>query len=131
MTKQELSQLYYLVKEIKLKRQQLEQLRTIAEGTTVELTGMPHGTGIKDKVGNVAADIADIKAILELKIQEYYYQYNRLTRYIESIDDSLIRQIMTLRYIELKEWNDVANVIGGGNTEGSIKQMAYRYLKNH
>ena len=131
MTNKELSQLYYLVKEIKLKRQQLEQLRTIAEGTTVELTGMPNGTGVNDKVGNIAADIADIKAILELKIQEYYYQYNRLTRYIESIDDSLVRQIMTLRYIELKEWNDVANVIGGGNTEGSVKQMAYRYLKNH
>lgn len=128
MTKQELSQLYYLVKEIKLKRQQLEQLRTIAEGTTVELTGMPHGTGIKDKIGNVAADIADIKAILELKIQEYYYQYNRLTRYIESIDDSLIRQIMTLRYIELKEWNDVADLVGGNNTEDSVKKRVYRYL---
>lgn len=128
MTNQELSQLYYLVKEIKLKRQQLEQLRTIAEGTTVELTGMPHGTGIKDKIGNVAADIADIKAILELKIQEYYYQYNRLTRYIESIDDSLIRQIMTLRYIELKEWNDVADLVGGNNTEDSVKKRVYRYL---
>ena len=128
MTNQELSQLYYLVKEIKLKRQQLEQLRTIAEGTTVELTGMPHGTGIKDKIGNVAADIADIKAILELKIQEYYYQYNRLTRYIESIDDSLIRQIMTLRYIELKEWNDVADLVGGYNTEDSVKKRVYRYL---
>ncbi|MBC8612089.1 hypothetical protein H8702_13405 [Massilimaliae timonensis] len=128
MTNKELSQLYYLVKEIKLKRQQLEQLRTIAEGTTVELTGMPHGTGINDKVGNIAADIADIKAILELKIQEYYYQYNRLTRYIESIDDSLVRQIMTLRYIELKEWNDVADMVGGNNTEDSVKKRVYRYL---
>jgi hypothetical protein len=128
VTNKELSQLYYLVKEIKLKRQQLEQLRTIAEGTTVELTGMPHGTGINDKVGNIAADIADIKAILELKIQEYYYQYNRLTRYIESIDDSLVRQIMTLRYIELKEWNDVADMVGGNNTEDSVKKRVYRYL---
>lgn len=131
MTNQELSQLYYLDREIKLKAKQLEQLYAVAEGTTQKLTGLPHGTETKDKVGNTVADIADIKAILELKRQEYYHQYNCLTRYIESIDDSQLRQIMTLRYIKLKKWNEVADEVGGNNTEDSVKKRTYRYLDKH
>ena len=131
MTNKELSQLYYLDKEIKLKSKQLEQLYAVAEGTTQKLTGLPHGTETKDKVGNTVADIADIKAILELKRKEYYHQYNCLTRYIESIDDSQLRQIMTLRYIKLKKWNEGADVVGGNNTEDSVKKRTYRYLNKN
>lgn len=114
MDKRELSQLYYLSKEIVMKREQLCKLQAIATGTAAQLTGLPGSTDKKDKVGKIAAEIADIKALLELKLQEYYYQYNRLTRYIEGIDDSLMRQIMTLRYVEMLSWNDVAARIGGG-----------------
>lgn len=104
MTKKELSQLYYLSNEIIINRELLAKLQADAESTTAQLTGMPGTSGKKDKVGKTAADIADIKAILELKMQEYYHKLNRIMRYIESIDDSLTRQIMTLRYVEMMTW---------------------------
>lgn len=130
MTKKELSQLYYLSKEIKTKEEQLEQLKAIAESTTAQLTGMPHASGANDKIGKTAAEIADIKALIQLKIQEYWHEYNRLMRYINDIDDSLVRQIMTLRYINGMTWNAVADTIGG-NTDDSVRKMHDRYLLNH
>lgn len=130
MTKKELSQLYYLSKEIKTKEEQLEQLKAIAESTTAQLTGMPHASGANDKIGKTAAEIADIKALIQLKIQEYWHEYNRLMRYINDIDDSLVRQIMTLRYINGMKWNAVADTIGG-NTEDSVRKTHDRYLSNH
>lgn len=130
MTKKELSQLYYLSKEIKTKEEQLEQLKAIAESTTAQLTGMPHASVANDKIGKTAAEIADIKALIQLKIQEYWHEYNRLMRYINDIDDSLVRQIMTLRYINGMTWNAVADTIGG-NTDDSVRKMHDRYLLNH
>ena len=62
MTKKELSQLYNLSKEIKAKEEQLEQLKAIAESTTAQLSDMPHGSGVSDKIGKTVAEIADIKA---------------------------------------------------------------------
>ena len=130
MTNRELSQLYYLKQEIEMKRRKIHELETIAEDTASKIIGTPHPLGINDKIGTTAAEIAYIKAILSLNVQEYYYQYNRLLRYIETIDDSLVRQIMTYRYIDLMTWNDVADTIGGGNTEDSVKKKVYRFLES-
>ena len=108
----------------------MEQLKAIAESTTAQLSDMPHANGANDKIGKTAAEIADIKALIQLKIQEYWHEYNRLMRYINDIDDSLVRQIMTLRYINGMKWNAVADTIGG-NTDDSVRKMHDRYLLNH
>ncbi len=128
--KKELSQLYWLSKEIKAKEEQLAQLRAIAESTTAPLSDLPHRSGANDKIGKTAAEIADIKALIQLKVQEYWHEYNRLMRYINGIDDSLVRQIMTLRYINGMTWNAVADTIGG-NTEDSVRKIHDRYLRKH
>ena len=67
MTKKELSQLYWLNREIEQDKKRLAELETSATNcTTGEITGMPHGTGNMDKLGNYAAEIADLKALIEL-----------------------------------------------------------------
>lgn len=129
MTKKELSQLYNLSEEIKAKEEQLEQLKAIAESTTSQLSDMPHGSGVSDKIGKTVAEIADIKSLIQLKIQEYWHEYNRLMRYINSIDDSLVRRIMELRHIKGMKWNAVADVIG--TNENAVKQTYSRYLRSH
>lgn len=50
--------------------------------------------------------------------------------YISSIDDSLVRQIVRLRFIDGLSWTAVAHRIGGGNTENSVKVVFHRYLKS-
>ncbi|WP_039652106.1 hypothetical protein [Clostridium tyrobutyricum] len=131
MNKKELSQLYYLNREIEQLKSRIEELECIAVSDTSRITGMPHVTGISDKVGRYAAEIADLKGLLDLNLKKCFYELNRLNRYIESIDDSQMRMIMTLRYVNELSWRQIAFSIGGGNTEDSIKKLAYRYLKKN
>ena len=131
MNKRELSQLYYLNREIEQLKSRIEELECIAVSDTSRITGMPHVTGISDKVGRYAAEIADLKELLDLNLKKCFYELNRLNRYIEGIDDSQMRMIMTLRYVNGLSWRQIAFSIGGGNTEDSIKKLAYRYLKKN
>lgn len=127
MTKKELSGLYYLNKEIEQEKRKLAELEATATDTSVKISGLPHVGGISNKTA-LAAEIADARAIIQAKINLSVVEYNRLNRYIASIDDSLIRQIISLRYINGLSWVQVAMSIGGGNTEDGIKKACYRYL---
>ena len=130
MTIKELSQLYYLNKEILQQRKRLGELEALSTNTTPQLSGMPHASGVSDKVAKCAEEITDLKALISLNIQKYWYERNRLERYISGIEDSLTRQVFTLRFVDGLTWVQVAHRIGG-NTEGSVKATCYRYLENH
>lgn len=129
MTVKELSQLYYLNREIEMDKKRLRELEVLAVSTSPSFTGMPCGHGVSDKVGRYAAEIVDLKGIIEAKHQQCLYERNRLERYIADIDDSLLRQVLTYRFINGLPWEQVAACVGGSNTAGSVKMMCYRHLK--
>ena len=112
MTKKELSQLYYLKKEIKEQQRRLSELEAAATDCSVKITGLPSGKGISDKIGNYAAQIADLKALLDLNLKKCFYELNQLDRFIRGVEDSQMRVILTLRYIQGLSWQRVAYAIG-------------------
>ena len=119
MTLQELSQLYYLNREIEMDQRRLSP----------SLTGMPSGGGEQDKVGLYAAEIADLRGIIEAKHQQCLYERNRLERYIAGIEDSFLRQVFTYRFVNGLPWKQVAACIGGGNSGDGCRMMVTRYLE--
>lgn len=128
MTKKELSQLYYLNREIEHLKTRIAELECVATSCTANITGLPHASGISDKIGKYAAEIADLKELLDLNLKKCFYEFNRLNRYIQSIDDTQVRMILTLRYVNGLCWNQVAESIGGGNTEASVRMKHNRFL---
>ena len=128
MTKKELSQLYYLNREIEIEKRKLEELETAATSATAKITGLPHVGGVSKKTENYAILIAEQRELVELKIKQSIIEYNRLNRYINSIDDSFIRQILTLRYVNRLSWNQIAHHIGG-NTADSVRMAHNRFLE--
>ncbi len=128
MTKKELSQLYYLKKEIKEQQRRIAELEAAATKCTVNISGLPSGEGISDKVGQYAAQIADLKALLDLNLKKSFYEFNRLTRYIESVEDPVIRQIMIYRFENHMSWRQIERAIGGNNKAESLRKRLYRYL---
>ena len=72
MTKKELSQFYYLKREIKEQQRRIAELETLAINCSTKITGLPTGTGISDKIGNYAAQIADLKALLDLNLKKCF-----------------------------------------------------------
>ena len=129
MTIKELSQLYHLNREIERDLRRLHELEAAASRCASSITGMPHGANISDKVGNYAAEIADLQGIIDANIKRCFYELNRLNRYISSIDDSYIRQIFQYRYVNGLTWQEVADCIGGNNTSVGVRVAHYRYMK--
>lgn len=112
MTKKELSQLYYLKKEIKEQQRRLAELEETATNCSAQITGLPSGRGISDKTGNYAAQIADLKVLLDSNLKKCFDELNRLNRYIQSVDDSQMRTILRLRYVKGFTWQRIAFEIG-------------------
>ena len=124
MTRKELSQLYYLQKEIRSDEQRLIDLETTATGITANLSGMPSGGRLSDKTA-IAAEIADLKGIIQAKRDMCVLHYNQIMRYVANVDDSMLRQVIMLRNLDMLTWRQIAQKIGGGNTEDGIR-MAYK-----
>lgn len=130
MTVKELSQLYWLNREIEADTQRLKELEAMASSPhSPKLDGMPHAPGYGDALARCVAEIVDLKAIIAAKQLQCIHERNRLERYISDIPDSLTRQIFALRFINGLTWFQTAMHIGGGNTEDSVRQRVYRYLK--
>lgn len=69
------------------------------------------------------------KATLTSLEMELLETLNKVEEFIASISDSRMRRIINLRFIENLSWNKVADQIGGGNTEGSIKMAFQRFME--
>ena len=129
MTKKELSQLYWLNREIEMDTKRLQELKSAAYSPKAQkLDGMPRNPGNGDALARLVSEIVDLEAIIAAKQQQCIHERNRLERYIADIPDSLTRQIFTLRFINGLTWYQVAMHIGGGNTEDSVRKTCDRYL---
>ena len=128
MTARELKNLYYLKKEIKEQQRRLAELEAAATNCSSKITGLPSGEGISDRIGNYAAQIADLRALLDLNVKKSFYELNRLIRYIGGIEDPLIRQIMIYRFENHMSWQQIERAIGGNNKAESLRKKLYRYL---
>lgn len=133
MTLKELSQLYYLKREIQRDTQrllELERMRVAIPGP--KLDGLPRANKLPESnVERLVADIVDLQAIIESKQAQSIHERARLERYIAGIDDSMTRQIFSCRFVDGLSWNAVADALGGGNTDESVKKTCYRYLLRH
>lgn len=108
MTKKELSQLYYLKKEIKEQQKRLSELEALATSCTAKITGLPNGNGVSDKIANYVTEIADLKNLIAKNLAKCIEEYKKLTTFIENIEDSQLRLILTLRYINNFTWQQIA-----------------------
>ena len=111
MTKKELSQLYWLNREIEEEKRKLAELTAAASGGVQNITGLPH-VGGGDKTGNRAILIAEQRDLIELKVKQSVIEYNRLNRYIASVEDAQMRMILSLRYVNGLSWQQVALHMG-------------------
>lgn len=131
MTLKELSQLYWLNREIERKKARLSELRTKSVYTEQGITGVPGTQGVSDRTSSYAVEIADTQEIIEISIRRCFCELNRLDHYIDSVDDARMRDILSLRFINGLPWKQVAASIGGGNTADGVRKACKRFLKKN
>lgn len=112
MTKKDLSQLYWLNREIAEEKRKLRELEAAATSGTATITGLPHVSGAHDRLGDMAILIAGQRDLIDLKVRQSVIEYNRLNRYIAGVEDAQMRMILSLRYVNGLSWQQVAFAIG-------------------
>ena len=117
-------------KEIEQEKKRLADLEAAEAGIAVDIKGIPYIGIVSDKTV-IAKEIADCKAVIDAKVKASIAEYNRINRYIASVDNSLMRQVLTLRFVDGLSWDQVACNIGGKNTEDSIRKACERFLNEN
>ena len=108
--------------------QMIEELRSRAVPGSPALDGMPHGSGVSDKVGTLAIMIADLEAKLPSYERQIKKEHDRVEEFIRGIEDDKARMIFRLRIQAGKTWKEVADVMGRWQTENSVRSRVYRFL---
>lgn len=109
--KQYLSRAYGLRRRIEAKELHLEELRTQAEHITADLTGMPRGSGTSSPVERIAVQIADLSWELELDWLDVLTYQEEIRRTIELVEDPVVAQVLSARYISYLTWRKVAETL--------------------
>ena len=128
MTLQELTEYLKLRERLDRNEAILESLYTAASPGAQVLTDMPRTPGTKDKVGNLAIEIADMEERNRHIKNEVSKLEKRINKFIDAVDDEHMRTVLRLRFIRCLTWSEVATVVGGNNTEVGIKSACYRFL---
>ena len=82
-----------------------------------------------DKIGDGVVELVSKKEELEELIRGYYSEEDRISAWIDQVNDIQINLILSLRFKEKLSWNKIADEIGGNNTEDSVRMMVNRYLE--
>ena len=107
MTKRELSKYYHLSNEIKDIEEQISELSNSLIGSPI-LTGMPHGSGTSNPVEQKASLLINLKNKLEKRRAKALQELIKIETYIANIENTEVRLIFTKRYIQFKQWDDIA-----------------------
>ena len=128
---QELSQLRWLEQEISRDKERLEELEALALGGVAYDSRHLGGSDSHGKTERLGIEIAELKELIKLKHEQRIIEYSRLVRWVQDIEDSQTRQIFECRYVRGMTWNQVADIVDGGNTEDSVRKIASRYMETH
>lgn len=135
MNKEELKQLRYIKSEIESIKKQLSDLDyTVA---TDKVRGSSsHFPYVQRSFTIEGVDYEEynrktirLRKKLSRRISELMDLVEETNEFIERIEDSLVRQVISLRYINGLTWNQVADGIGGECTEESVRKLCERYLE--
>ena len=130
LTLEELNRHFALRERLAKAKEMLVSLRAAACPGAQVLTGMPHVSGVSDKVGDLAVEIADLQIRIADIEEECRKEQNTVAAFADSIEDEHIRMIIRLRFLYALTWKEVASVVGGRNSEESVKSACYRFLES-
>ena len=129
MTIGELNQLAYLQKAIEMESERLRELRESVDVKSPVITDMPKAPGARDKLGETVPKIVDQEAEILASLQKFTALKERAEQFINRTPNPRMKMILVMRFMDQKQWQEIADIIGGKETEYSVKQACYRYVE--
>ena len=129
MTLDELNAHLILIQKLNMAREMLQSMRdSVLRASSYD--GMPHAHGAGDKVGALAIKCSEQEKVVDLYQRLVKESEKDVKEWINTISDNRTNLIFYLRFVCGYEWQAVAEVIGGRNTENAVKSQCYRYLQS-
>ena len=134
ITRQDLKNFRHLKKEIEMLDRQIKTLGydTVSDtvkGSSKEFPYTEHIitiTGL-DKRGH-ADKVRRLQHKLDRRKADLQEQLADIDACISGIDDCILRQVVSLRFVEGLSWGQVAASIGGGNSADGVRMMCNRFF---
>ena len=108
-------------------QRELEIIRSQGLVKSPTISDMPKGEQ-KFDISDYVSAIADYEAVIRGLLAKVQIQRKKIIEYIEGVDDSLMKQIIFYRCVSCMTWQEVADAVGGNNTENSVKKAYSRFL---
>lgn len=144
MKKNVLAQYADLVREIieveqRIKKTEADLERLVNEGEVTDTVkggegGIQHYTitGFPSRDYNRMKTLLNTrKATLHSLKSEIEQSINDVQEFINSIENSRDRRIVTMRVMDRLSWRQIARNMGGGNTEEGVRQTYHRILEKN
>ena len=128
MTLDELNEHLGLLEDLAATRGIRDTFLAKAQPGAASMGGMPHPSGVRDKVGDLAVEIADLDEQIEILEWTVKESEKRIIPFIRTIQDNWTRMVFRLRFLRGLSWGEVAGMFGRQTTEESVKKACYRYL---
>ena len=117
-----LNKLYYIKIEIEKIKDEIKNLPIIS---SPQYTGMPHSTNVSNPVENYYIKKEKLLEKLNKKIEQYTEELIRIENIIDKIEDSEIRIIARMRFINNMKWEDIGAELNQDRTTCSKKLRKY------
>ena len=129
MTLDELNAHLFLIQKLNTAREMLQSMRDSVLRAS-NYVGMPHARGAGDPVADLAIKCAEQEEVVSTYEALVKKSEAEVKTWIATIQDNRTNLIFYLRFVCGYEWQGVAAMIGGKNTESGVKSMCYRYLRS-
>lgn len=131
-----LNKLYYLKIDIENINAEIEnieiEINSLPTISSSQITGMPHGTGVKNpleayylKKEALKEKLSQRKEKLLEKLTRYEEEKARIENIIEQIDVPEVKTIATMRFIKLMKWEDIGARVHLDRTNCARKLKKY------
>jgi len=130
MTLEELDQFQTIERLIEYEKDKLLTMRESLGLHSPNLSGMPKGTGARDKIGETMPEIVDKERELLDGIIILQNMRQRIIDWINALPNARLQLIAKLRFVDGRTWEQVADFIDDGKTSHACKRALYRYLES-
>lgn len=128
MTRNELKELSRLNAEAALLQKRIDEIETALKSQKVFITGLPLPGLFGESIREYEHQLVSLKKRYSKKLGECFDTLDKLNDFIESIPDSELRMIFSLRYINNLPWQALTWHLGYDGDGSTERKKHDRYL---
>lgn len=127
ITVDDLSQIYYINREIKSLQLELAQLKEQSFYKPNIMSDMPRGSDKKDSNLEYVSSIMELEDLINYSLRKLQYERKKVETFLQTLPDPEIRLIMRLRAVNNMSWYEIGEELG--RDRRTVSRKFYDYFK--